>query len=233
MKYFKDIKSFEDLKSQYRALARRYHPDAGGDAEAMKEINNLFDDLFIIWKRASKVETAETASKVRWEFYTQNGWRGENYDINITLKEIAVRVRNFAKTYYPDCKFSVTTEYASMCQSLNVYLMEGPYEAYKTREQWSNFEQMKAENIAIHCRNYNYTEEEIERKLQTAFMTPYIQEAVNAVQDYANSFNYDDCDSTIDYFNVNFWFNGVRIGKWNKDYKVVERKRNNKALQSA
>ena len=51
MKYFKDIKSFEDLKKQFRKLAMKYHPDRPhGDSETMKTINNEYDILFPIWK---------------------------------------------------------------------------------------------------------------------------------------------------------------------------------------
>ena len=37
-KYFKNVKSFEDLKKQFRTLLKANHPDNGGDAEKMKEI---------------------------------------------------------------------------------------------------------------------------------------------------------------------------------------------------
>ena len=35
MKYFKNIVSLEDLKTQYKKLAKKNHPDVGGDLEAM------------------------------------------------------------------------------------------------------------------------------------------------------------------------------------------------------
>ena len=38
-KYFKSIKSYDDLKNQYKKLLKANHPDNGGDLEAMKEIN--------------------------------------------------------------------------------------------------------------------------------------------------------------------------------------------------
>lgn len=34
-----------DLRRQYRALARRYHPDRGGDPLMMAQINRLYDQL--------------------------------------------------------------------------------------------------------------------------------------------------------------------------------------------
>lgn len=49
-KYFKNVKSLEDLKNQFKALARKNHLDAGGNGEIMKEINCEYDGLFPIWK---------------------------------------------------------------------------------------------------------------------------------------------------------------------------------------
>jgi DnaJ-class molecular chaperone len=39
-------KTLEELKAQYRKLAFAHHPDRGGDPEAMKQINNEYDELF-------------------------------------------------------------------------------------------------------------------------------------------------------------------------------------------
>ena len=47
-KYFKNVKSFEDLKEQFKKLARENHPDAGGKVEVMQEINCEYDALFPI-----------------------------------------------------------------------------------------------------------------------------------------------------------------------------------------
>lgn len=49
-KYFKSIKSYDDLKNQYKKLLKANHPDNGGDLEAMKEINVEYDALFAVWK---------------------------------------------------------------------------------------------------------------------------------------------------------------------------------------
>ena len=58
-KYFKAIKSYEDLKNQYKNLLKANHPDNGGDLEVMKEINVEYDALFTVWKNKKEVETGE------------------------------------------------------------------------------------------------------------------------------------------------------------------------------
>lgn len=139
MSYFKNVKSFEDLKNQFRELARKNHPDAGGDAETMKAINQEYDQLFPVWKKrynmTASEPTTETSDSSRSEFYTQNGWEGSRHDWNRSLKDIAKIVRTYVKEQYPTYKFSVRTEYASMCQELHVDLKESPIEIYKTFEE--------------------------------------------------------------------------------------------------
>ena len=47
LKWFSDaIDNIEDLKSAYRKLAMKYHPDRGGTNEQMKEINDEYSFLF-------------------------------------------------------------------------------------------------------------------------------------------------------------------------------------------
>ena len=46
MRYFNNPQTLEELKKQYRELARKHHPDCGGNIEVMKTINNEYDTLF-------------------------------------------------------------------------------------------------------------------------------------------------------------------------------------------
>lgn len=46
MKWFKDVKTIEELKKKYKELLRKYHPDnPNSSAEITKEINTEFDAL--------------------------------------------------------------------------------------------------------------------------------------------------------------------------------------------
>ena len=46
MKYFTNCHTAEELKSEYRKLAMKHHPDRGGSEDIMKEINKEYDELF-------------------------------------------------------------------------------------------------------------------------------------------------------------------------------------------
>ena len=46
MKWFKEVKSLDELRKLYRKLVVKYHPDNGGSEEIIKEINAEYDVLF-------------------------------------------------------------------------------------------------------------------------------------------------------------------------------------------
>ena len=39
MTYFKDCRTLDEVKAMYKILAKKYHPDCGGDTETMQAIN--------------------------------------------------------------------------------------------------------------------------------------------------------------------------------------------------
>jgi hypothetical protein len=43
MNYFQGLNTVEEIKAHYKNLARKNHPDLGGDLEVMKEINNQYE----------------------------------------------------------------------------------------------------------------------------------------------------------------------------------------------
>lgn len=45
--YFDNCKNLEELKSLYKELAKKFHPDMGGSEEIMKQINNEYDVYFM------------------------------------------------------------------------------------------------------------------------------------------------------------------------------------------
>lgn len=69
--YFKNIKTLDELKAAYRRLVKQYHPDCCGDAEAMKAINNEYDELHELLKAQHNAtadefhQTTETPEEFR------------------------------------------------------------------------------------------------------------------------------------------------------------------------
>lgn len=59
-------------------------------------------------------------------FYTTNSWTGSNYDGNLSTKEIAAKVRVFAKNNFPGFKFSVRSEWSMYTDSVYIELKAGP-----------------------------------------------------------------------------------------------------------
>lgn len=223
-KYFASVTSYGDLKKQYRELLKANHPDNGGDLETMKEINIQYDALFAIWKDRQEKKTgekvAETAQSTRRQFYTMNGWEGSRYDADLSLKEIAQIVRAYIKEKYPTYKFSVRTSYASMCQELHVDMKESPIEVYKTAEELTDedksaFWHKAIRNNAWTLESWNDAEFTAEYNRITAEHGNFykvLNEATQAVIDdvdaFVKSYNYEDCDGMIDYFDVDFYYFG-------------------------
>lgn len=217
MKYLVNVSSFEDLKAQYKRLAFKHHPDVGGSLEAMKELNNEYDILFPMWQNkfnttASKPNT-ETAYGTRSQFYTQNGWQGKNYDMNLSTTEIAALIRAYVKEAYPLYKFSITRQYFSMGSSISVALMEAPHDAFvEGRAPKDGYVQ----NAAWYFKRMENNESD--RYALTEQTIAVLQD----VQRFIDSYNRSDCDGMIDYFDVNF-YSHLDIGKWDKPFRAVEK----------
>ena len=220
MKYFAQCKNLEELKKEFRRLAMIHHPDRGGDVEAMKAINNEYDMMFPVLKAKTAAQTTETAQSTRSEFYTANGWRGERYEAGRSLKEIAQLVRAYIKEFFPDYRFSVRTAYASMCQELHVDMKEAPAEIFKAYEEMTKDDISECWRKAVRndvwtLSSWDKAEEKAEfERIWSEYgafykcLTDKTRATVKAVDEYVNSFNFDDCDSMIDYFDVNFYFFG-------------------------
>lgn len=244
-KYFKNVKSYEDLKKQFKAWLKANHPDNGGDAEIMKEINVEYDALFPIWKNRHETQTGEkvqeTAESTRSQFYTQNGWEGSDHSWNRSLKEVAQIVRAYVKEKYPTYKFSVRTSYASMCQELHVELKESPVDVYKTFEELTD----EDKNDLMRKMRYNgyfelnsWYDYELKAEFERIWsehgnfykcLNEVTQAVIDDVDTFVNSYNFKDCDGMIDYFHVDFYYfgccknNGVNIKIVPKTARIKKR----------
>lgn len=138
-------------------------------------------------------------------FYTANGWAGSNYDSKLSTKEIAAKVRVFAKKNFPEFKFSVRSEWSMYTDSMYIELKEGTCIPF-------------VEGSRSAERGYMSTMSTV--KGWGDELTPEMFKVLDAVTTYASSFRYDDSDGMQDYFDTNFY---LKI-KVSDEYKVVEPK---------
>lgn len=198
----------------------------------------IWKDRAIKNEDITEEEKQETAQSTRRQFYTANGWEGSRYDANLSLKEIAVIVRKYVKEKYPTCKFSVRTSYASMCRELHVEIKEFPDKMYKTADDL-RAEGLRDIVDGQKCYNYKDDVSAMMKKLRAngyfdldswydedvynayekavadskfyAIKSDYFLSVIDDVDAFVRSYNYEDCDGMIDYFNVNFYYFGCKF----------------------
>lgn len=237
MGYFKAIGSLDDLKEQYRKLAMRHHPDCGGDLEAMKAVNAEYDVLYSVWSRrenASNPTSPVTTSPAqsRSEFYTEMGWKGENFNWSLTTKEITARIRSYVKQAYPSWRFSVSFESFAGGSSITVALVQAPAEVIDREAlsrlcaetpEWSPRRE-RVDRWMRHAACEDGFCEDVNQYRLEETLKPYLTrrayEVISDVDRFIRSYWFDDSDSMIDYFHTNFYYH-LQIGKWNRKLKVV------------
>ena len=240
MKYFSGVNSLEALKREYKRLALANHPDRGGDTATMQAINAEYDAAFSRLKVAHNIShpeqrTEETAESTRREFYTANGWEGSRYDSSLSLKEIAQRVRAFVKEAFPTYRFSVRTKYASMCQKLIVEMTESPAPVLKTLDDLTEdnvHEILRQANRLNEWRLGSWSDAEARAEIARLWdanpggmyriYTERAAATIAEVDAYVQSYNYDDSNGMIDYFDNNFYYFGSKPNSPD-EVKVVPR----------
>lgn len=138
-------------------------------------------------------------------FYTANGWAGSNYDSKLSTKEIAAKVRSYAKKNFPEFKFSITSRWSMYADSIYIELKTGPCVPF-------------VEGSRSAERGYMSTMSSV--KAWEDELTPKVFAALNAVSNYASSFRYNDSDGMQDYFDTNFYIH-IEVSD---EYKVIEPK---------
>ena len=134
-------------------------------------------------------------------------YTGSNYQRNLPLTEIAKLIKGKLKQDFPQCKFSVISQYYSMGASLHISLMSSPFKVgEKDYMQLNQYQFKDKSNIEFINNGYKITPQLF-----------YIMEKVCTI---AYSYNFDDSDIQTDYFNTNFYLH-IYVGQWDKPYKQI------------
>ena len=145
-------------------------------------------------------------------FYTSNGWSGSNYDSKLSTKEIAAKVRAYAKKNFPSFKFSIRSEWSMYTDSMCIELKAGACVPF-------------VEGSRSAERGYMSTMSTV--KGWEDELTPEVFAVLDAVATYASSFRYDDSDGMQDYYDTNFYLS-IKVSD---EYQIEEPKEKKNALK--
>lgn len=147
------------------------------------------------------------------DFYTQNGWAGSNYDSKLSTKEIAAKVRSYAKKNFPEFKFSVRSEWSMYTDSMYIELKSGPCVPFVEGSRSAERGYMSTMSTVKGWENE---------------LTPEMFKVLDAVTTYASSFRYNDSDGMQDYFDTNFYIH-IEVSD---EYKVIEPKAKKSSIKT-
>lgn len=132
--------------------------------------------------------------------------QGNNYDSRLTTKEIAAIVSNEYKKQFPNCKFSVRIETYSGGSSINVALMAADFEVVTDEARGES---------GIQINHYHIVNDER--------LTEKGKELFKTARQILNAYNFDESDSSVDYFFVNF-YEHYSVGQYNKPFQMTGKK---------
>ena len=84
-RFFKNVKTIEELKRQYKTLAFEHHPDKGGNVEDMQYINAEYDEIYSRVKNIHETSDGKTYEKQKYD----------NADIPDRFREIIDAIISF------------------------------------------------------------------------------------------------------------------------------------------
>lgn len=152
---------------------------------------------------------------------------GENYNKNLTAKDIARLVRKFLKETYPTYKFSVRTK---NIDSLRVEMLESPIEICKNFEELNDWDfETISKKIKDGISFLAMTKEEKKKHLTnddgrvvTFLLNDETKKVIEDVNRYVYSYLRDDSDVMRDCFDRNFNFAGCEY----RETKVTDKQTN-------
>lgn len=88
MKWFNNITTLDALRSEYRKLALKHHPDKGGSTADMQEINNEYD---ILSKRLINGNPSFSEGRRTWEHFVSAEIRNKLMEV-IFLEDVSIEI---------------------------------------------------------------------------------------------------------------------------------------------
>ena len=146
--FFSNVTSIDELKTQYKKLAKQHHPDLGGNAETMKAINAEYETTFKTLNAGGKQNLSDGFREVLTKILNLDelnieicgSWvwvSGDTYAVKAELKQAGFMWANKKKMWYwrPEeaaCHHSKGQDMDSIRQKYGSQVLKGqrPQAAY-------------------------------------------------------------------------------------------------------
>lgn len=149
MKWFDNPQSIEQLKKQYRQLAKKHHPDAGGNNEIMQAINaeyQLCEKLIFMRQSSTTYASAKnnyTSSTTTYQTYSQ---RQEPPKASSSSKSSGAETGNAQTKKSPFYEHSYTTPKYNTYDSHQASKKHGEYNPSTQRDNYSSYNSTHKQN---------------------------------------------------------------------------------------
>lgn len=155
--------------------------------------------------------------------YTGNKFEGSNYRATreMNFSDVVKTMRERFKVELPGVKISTVQENYSMGRALHVSIMSAPQDVFDFSGQTENYrgEMVPAAELYSDVVERKYMQVNQYHVKEHYGLSQYGRDVIAKVNNIVNSFNYDDSDSQIDYFDTRFYLH-LNIGKWDKPFIV-------------
>lgn len=130
------------------------------------------------------------------------------------IKLIAKEVKQKLNSQYPDCTWATRIKRFSGGQELTVSLLSASFQAFARDIDCNGNKQ----NGYAQLNQYQFNKDwEAECLNNGYYLTKEAWNCMSTAYRIANADNWDNSDSQVDYFDVNYWLH-LEIGQWDKPF---------------
>ncbi len=149
--------------------------------------------------------------------------------MRLSTKDVAKIIRKKLKAEFPDCKFSVRTDYGATTSEITVSLVEAPFNAILKAGHCVDGAFVETVDYGYHQLN-QYAYNGLpgrgcpDRYNNGVVLSQEAWDIMRRVVEIDSEYNWDKSDPMTDYFNVHHYLS-LEIGRWDKPFKMISKRK--------
>ena len=100
--------SIDDIKKQYKILAKKYHPDKGGNEDKFKEISEAFQNLSDPLKKRNY--DLNNLNLDNYNYHGLSSLFNNNYDLNHIFNNMNINISNYSESRQTNIRDNIKIE---------------------------------------------------------------------------------------------------------------------------